>query len=179
MQLYYLCVTFIDPSSVSRWLILVKSRLPCFFHFYIGNEEKLSSKGNFVAPHVLKAEARFVRFLASEAACWITSVLLTIRQKSLYHYSNQDFAIHSFNIFYPFILIISHWACKCSQYRQIWLVNSLAVHEYRKMVICGTHVFGLIPTSPPSLSIPDWKKKHEFSQFSEMTNSPLCNITFV
>ena len=46
-----------------------------------------------------------------------------------------------------------------------------------QMVICGTHVFVLIPTSPPSLYIPDWKKKHEISQFSEMTNSPLC--TFV
>jgi hypothetical protein len=64
---------------VSSWLILIKVRLPCFFSFYIGGVEKLN--GIFVASHLVKAEAGFLRYLASSAACY--KYALTVQGKSL------------------------------------------------------------------------------------------------
>jgi hypothetical protein len=55
-----------------------------FFLLYIGGVEKLN--GIFVAPHVLKAEAGFVRYLASRAACLIKNMLDSSGKKFVYHY---------------------------------------------------------------------------------------------
>ena len=72
-QLCYSSVTFIGPSSVSSWLILIKVRLPCFFSF----------KWYFCSASCIKSRGRVRQISCFKSSMLDNKYALTVQGKSL------------------------------------------------------------------------------------------------